>query len=191
MVIIWTIEVYFLLLLQSACNLIRRWFKICYFILLHEGLQMKLHLNEFSYAPLPSNRKSYLYRLWILIHCCRMPISYVFLLIIRIVQSVSINEFLKPADGEKHYNTGRGRGRGRGGPRGGYGGSFESSNARAPAIEDPGQFPTLGGKWWAWDEHRTGLSRGITGIMLYVLKRSWKSLMLKDVYLIYVSLLSL
>lgn len=58
---------------------------------------------------------------------------------------MSINEFLKPADGEKHYNPGRGRGRGRG-PRGGYGGGFESSNARAPAIEDPGQFPTLGGK---------------------------------------------
>ncbi|KAK6162666.1 hypothetical protein DH2020_002507 [Rehmannia glutinosa] len=60
--------------------------------------------------------------------------------------SVSINEFLKPAEGERYYNPGgRGRGRGRG-SRGGYNGGSEFSNARAPAIEDPGQFPTLGGK---------------------------------------------
>ncbi|KAL1546515.1 RGG repeats nuclear RNA binding protein A-like [Salvia divinorum] len=65
----------------------------------------------------------------------------------RAKKSVSINEFLKPADGEKFYNSGRGRGRGRGGPRGGgYGGGSETSTGRAPAIEDPGQFPTLGGK---------------------------------------------
>ncbi|XP_042015111.1 RGG repeats nuclear RNA binding protein A-like [Salvia splendens] len=64
----------------------------------------------------------------------------------RAKKSVSINEFLKPADGEKYYNPGRGRGRGRGGPRGGYGGGSETSTVRAPAIEDPGQFPTLGGK---------------------------------------------
>ncbi|KAL8542644.1 hypothetical protein ACS0TY_003505 [Phlomoides rotata] len=65
----------------------------------------------------------------------------------RAKKSVSINEFLKPADGDKHYNPGgRGRGRGRGGFRGGYGGGSEMGNARAPSIEDPGQFPTLAGK---------------------------------------------
>ncbi|KAL3615521.1 hypothetical protein CASFOL_041182 [Castilleja foliolosa] len=59
-------------------------------------------------------------------------------------KSVSINEFLKPAEGER-YN--RGRGRGRGGFRGGYGGGgSEMSNARALVIEDPVQFPSLGGK---------------------------------------------
>ncbi|KAL8555766.1 hypothetical protein ACS0TY_003543 [Phlomoides rotata] len=65
----------------------------------------------------------------------------------RAKKSVSINEFLKPADGDKYYNPGgRGRGRGRGGFRGGYGGGSEMGNARAPSIEDPGQFPTLAGK---------------------------------------------
>ncbi|KAG8363450.1 hypothetical protein BUALT_Bualt19G0023800 [Buddleja alternifolia] len=64
----------------------------------------------------------------------------------RAKKSVSINEFLKPAEGERFYNPGgRGRGRGRG-SRGGYSGGSEMSNVRAPAIEDPGQFPTLGGK---------------------------------------------
>ncbi|KAK6119369.1 hypothetical protein DH2020_046889 [Rehmannia glutinosa] len=64
----------------------------------------------------------------------------------RAKKSVSINEFLKPAEGERYYNPGgRGRGRGRG-SRGGYNGGSEFNNARAPAIEDPGQFPTLGGK---------------------------------------------
>ncbi|KAL8495686.1 hypothetical protein ACS0TY_019705 [Phlomoides rotata] len=64
----------------------------------------------------------------------------------RAKKSVSINEFLKPADGERYYSPGgRGRGRWRG-PRGGYNGVSETSNARAPAIEDPGQFPTLAGK---------------------------------------------
>ncbi|OIW18821.1 hypothetical protein TanjilG_25264 [Lupinus angustifolius] len=58
-------------------------------------------------------------------------------------KSVSINEFLKPAEGERYYG-GRGRGRGRGGSRGGYSGNV-SRNVPAPAIEDPGQFPTLGG----------------------------------------------
>lgn len=59
---------------------------------------------------------------------------------------MSINEFLKPAEGERfHSPGGRGRGRGRG-SRGGYNnGGGELSNARAPAIEDPGQFPSLGG----------------------------------------------
>ncbi|XP_023520986.1 RGG repeats nuclear RNA binding protein A-like [Cucurbita pepo subsp. pepo] len=69
----------------------------------------------------------------------------------RTKKSLSINEFLKPAEGERHYMpVGRGRGRGRG-SRGGYVGSsmnssMSSSVAAAPSIEDPGQFPTLGGK---------------------------------------------
>ncbi|XVF13455.1 hypothetical protein REPUB_Repub08aG0209200 [Reevesia pubescens] len=62
----------------------------------------------------------------------------------KVKKSVSINEFLKPAEGERLYGPGRGRGRGRG-PRGGYGGNA-ASNASAPSIEDPGHFPTLGGK---------------------------------------------
>ncbi|XP_075510913.1 RGG repeats nuclear RNA binding protein A-like isoform X1 [Primulina tabacum] len=61
-------------------------------------------------------------------------------------KSVSINEFLKPPEGQSYYSSGgRGRGRGRG-PRGGYGGASDSSNFKAPSIEDKGQFPTLGGK---------------------------------------------
>ncbi|KAK7295287.1 hypothetical protein RJT34_18193 [Clitoria ternatea] len=60
-------------------------------------------------------------------------------------KSVSINEFLKPAEGETYYNPGgRGRGRGRG-ARGGFRGNA-ASNAPAPSIEDPGHFPTLCGK---------------------------------------------
>lgn len=63
---------------------------------------------------------------------------------------MNITEFLKPAEGERYYNTsGRGRGRGRGGGRGGGGGGYSGnagSNVSAPSIEDPGQFPTLGGK---------------------------------------------
>lgn len=60
---------------------------------------------------------------------------------------MSINEFLKPA-GDKNYSPGgRGRGRGRGARGGGFGGGYASSHAvAAPSIEDPGQFPTLGGK---------------------------------------------
>ncbi|XP_057496934.1 RGG repeats nuclear RNA binding protein A-like isoform X1 [Actinidia eriantha] len=63
-------------------------------------------------------------------------------------KSLSINEFLKPAEGEKYYSPGsRGRGRGRGGSRGGYsGGGSTMSNVAAPKIEDPGQFPTLGAR---------------------------------------------
>ena len=69
------------------------------------------------------------------------------------LQSLSINEFLKPAEGERYYTPG-GRGRGRG-PRGGggggrfnQGGGGSSSYApEAPKIEDPSHFPTLGGKW--------------------------------------------
>ncbi|CAA2980789.1 RGG repeats nuclear RNA binding protein A-like isoform X1 [Olea europaea var. sylvestris] len=58
-------------------------------------------------------------------------------------KAVSINEFLKLAEGENYQSSGRGRGRGRG--RGGYGGS-NRNNMQAPAIEDVGQFPSLGGK---------------------------------------------
>ncbi|KAG8391509.1 hypothetical protein BUALT_Bualt01G0195100 [Buddleja alternifolia] len=62
-------------------------------------------------------------------------------------KSVSIKEFLKPAEGERYYSPGgRGRGRGRGGRGGGYNGGSETSNVKAPAPEDPGQFFTLGGK---------------------------------------------
>lgn len=58
---------------------------------------------------------------------------------------MSITEFLKPAEGETYYNPGgRGRGRGRG-SRGGFRGGVTNS-APAPSIEDPGHFPTLGGK---------------------------------------------
>ncbi|XP_057521399.1 RGG repeats nuclear RNA binding protein A-like [Amaranthus tricolor] len=57
-------------------------------------------------------------------------------------KSVSINEFLKPADGTDGYYRRGGRGRGRG--RGGYGGGYGMNHASAPSIEDPNQFPTLG-----------------------------------------------
>lgn len=61
------------------------------------------------------------------------------------MQSVNINEFLKPAEGERF--GGRGRGRGRGPRGGGYGGGGNRMyNTPALAIEDPGEFPTLGGK---------------------------------------------
>lgn len=61
-------------------------------------------------------------------------------------KAVSINEFLKPAEGDRYYNpSGRGRGRGRG-FRGGFDGGNSISNVAAPSIEDPGQFPTLGAK---------------------------------------------
>lgn len=68
---------------------------------------------------------------------------------------LSINEFLKPAEGEDSYYSPNGRrgrgGRGRsdrGGARGGFGGGHGVSQQAlmAPRIEDPGQFPTLGGK---------------------------------------------
>ncbi|KAM0933596.1 putative hyaluronan/mRNA-binding protein [Dioscorea sansibarensis] len=59
---------------------------------------------------------------------------------------VGINEFLKPAEGERYYNPGgRGHDRGcgdRGLSRGGFGGAVSSTPA-APSIEDPSQFPTL------------------------------------------------
>ncbi|OVA10588.1 Hyaluronan/mRNA-binding protein [Macleaya cordata] len=64
----------------------------------------------------------------------------------RAKKSVSINEFLKPAEGGKYYSPGgRGRGRGRG-PRGGGFAGGNTTSAAAPSIEDPGQFPTLGAK---------------------------------------------
>ncbi|KAK1418800.1 hypothetical protein QVD17_27947 [Tagetes erecta] len=66
----------------------------------------------------------------------------------RAKKSLSINEFLKPADGERYYTPG-GRGRGRGGSRGGgriNQGGGSSYAPEAPKIEDPNHFPTLGGK---------------------------------------------
>ncbi|KAG2256202.1 hypothetical protein Bca52824_075496 [Brassica carinata] len=69
-----------------------------------------------------------------------------------VLQAVSINEFLKPAEGENHYRgggSGGGRGRGRGGrDRGGVsGGVFDGYRSEAaPAIGDTDQFPSLGGK---------------------------------------------
>lgn len=68
----------------------------------------------------------------------------------RAKKSLSINEFLKPAEGERYNGPGgRGRGRGfrgRGEPHGGYNGGGGRRQAPAPAIEDQNQFPTLGGK---------------------------------------------
>lgn len=64
----------------------------------------------------------------------------------RAKKSLSINEFLKPTEGEKYYSPGgRGRGRGRG-ARGGYVGGNKMHDVAAPAIEDVGQFPSLGVK---------------------------------------------
>ncbi|MFS7997013.1 putative hyaluronan/mRNA-binding protein [Helianthus anomalus] len=62
-------------------------------------------------------------------------------------KSLSINEFLKPAEGERYYSPGGRGGRGRGrGPRGGYTGGNRMNDAAAPAIGDVGQFPSLGVK---------------------------------------------
>jgi plasminogen activator inhibitor 1 RNA-binding protein len=61
---------------------------------------------------------------------------------------VSINEFLKPAEGERYCGPGWGRGRGRGdrgGFRNGYG-DRKPAGAPAPAIQDQAQFPALGVK---------------------------------------------
>lgn len=74
----------------------------------------------------------------------------------RAKKAVSINEFLKPADGERYYSPGgRGRGRGRG-DRGSFRGGYAAAGAApapalassptAPSIADQGQFPTLGAK---------------------------------------------
>ncbi|KAI3936688.1 hypothetical protein MKX01_034117 [Papaver californicum] len=72
----------------------------------------------------------------------------------KVKKSVSINEFLKPAEGERrNYRSGGGRrdrGHGdRGANRGGDGG-HNNNNARpspaAPSIADVGHFPSLGGK---------------------------------------------
>lgn len=81
---------------------------------------------------------------------------------------MSINEFLKPANGEKYPRGGYRGGKGGRGPRGegnqrhggaaspvieggrgGRGGAVDGGNQRyrgpaAPAIEDTAQFPTLG-----------------------------------------------
>ncbi|XP_074555689.1 RGG repeats nuclear RNA binding protein A-like [Curcuma longa] len=69
---------------------------------------------------------------------------------------LNMNEFFKTGEGKQYYSPGgRGRGRGRGDrapSRGGggygygYGGGSSNFTAAAPSIEDPGQFPTLGGK---------------------------------------------
>ncbi|XP_042455699.1 RGG repeats nuclear RNA binding protein A-like [Zingiber officinale] len=63
---------------------------------------------------------------------------------------LNMNEFFKTGEGKQYYSPGgRGRGRGRGDrapSRGSYGGGGSSFPAAAPSIEDPGQFPTLGGK---------------------------------------------
>ncbi|XP_059640483.1 RGG repeats nuclear RNA binding protein A-like [Cornus florida] len=65
----------------------------------------------------------------------------------RAKKSVSINEFLKPAEGERYYSPGgRGRGRGRGPRGGGFSGRNMVNNVAAPSIEDVGQFPSLGAK---------------------------------------------
>ncbi|TYH04815.1 hypothetical protein ES288_A08G035200v1 [Gossypium darwinii] len=70
----------------------------------------------------------------------------------RAKKSLSINEFLKPAERKRYYNpSGRGRGRGQDQGRGhssrGFGGgNARSSMAAAPSIEDRSHFPTLGGK---------------------------------------------
>lgn len=61
------------------------------------------------------------------------------------LQAVSINEFLKPAEGERYHAPG-GRGRGRGRGRGYTGANTTSNVEAAPPIEDRGHFPTLGGK---------------------------------------------
>ncbi|XP_009613636.1 RGG repeats nuclear RNA binding protein A isoform X2 [Nicotiana tomentosiformis] len=55
----------------------------------------------------------------------------------------SINEFLKPAEGENYSRRG-GRGRGPGRGRGGFGGGVGGNKSfSAPSIEDVGQFPSL------------------------------------------------
>ncbi|KAL8226683.1 hypothetical protein R6Q57_016515 [Mikania cordata] len=59
-------------------------------------------------------------------------------------KSLSINEFLKPAEGEKFYSPGGRGGRGRG--RGFKGGNRMMHDVAAPAIADVGQFPSLGVK---------------------------------------------
>ncbi|CAA6666087.1 unnamed protein product [Spirodela intermedia] len=77
----------------------------------------------------------------------------------RAKKSVSINKFLKPADGDRYYSSpsgrGRGHGRGRGRSRGdqqlswnGSGNAYHGAGAAAEAliIDDPGHFPSLGGR---------------------------------------------
>ncbi|KAK4793392.1 hypothetical protein SAY86_023827 [Trapa natans] len=64
---------------------------------------------------------------------------------------VSMNDFLKPVEGDRKYTAGgRGRGRGRGprpgGHNGSYGGGRSYNNPMAPSIGDLEQFPSLGGK---------------------------------------------
>ncbi|KAH7352431.1 hypothetical protein KP509_19G044700 [Ceratopteris richardii] len=65
-------------------------------------------------------------------------------------KSMNINEFLRPAEGEFTYGRrgrgGRGRGSDRGGFKGGFGRGYNEEPTAAPHIEDPAQFPSLGGK---------------------------------------------
>jgi len=58
---------------------------------------------------------------------------------------LSINEFLKPADGKRYNGRGGGsRGRGGRGGRGEGGNQRYAKEAAAPAIGDTAQFPSLG-----------------------------------------------
>ncbi|KAK8962566.1 hypothetical protein KSP40_PGU020018 [Platanthera guangdongensis] len=59
-------------------------------------------------------------------------------------KSLNINEFLKPADGERYRGpaSSRGRGGGRGRGRGGYTTDYQNQVA-APPLEDPSHFPVL------------------------------------------------
>ncbi|PRQ18337.1 putative hyaluronan/mRNA-binding protein [Rosa chinensis] len=65
-------------------------------------------------------------------------------------KSVSINEFLKPAEGEDQmFYGGRNRSGGGHGSRGGHSGGEHGgylSNVQAPSITDSGHFPSVGGK---------------------------------------------
>ncbi|KAI3915222.1 hypothetical protein MKX01_035481 [Papaver californicum] len=72
----------------------------------------------------------------------------------KVKKSVSINEFLKPAEGERrNYRSGGGRrdrghgdrGANRGGDRG-QSNNYARSSPAAPSIADVGHFPSLGGK---------------------------------------------
>jgi plasminogen activator inhibitor 1 RNA-binding protein len=104
--------------------------KVCITFKAFFPLQTKSH-ETLPLAPVPSHLRSFSFLL---------------------MQSVSINEFLKPAEGQRYYSPGgRGRGRGRGrGDRGGFRGGYsprEFAAAPAPAIQDQSQFPSLGGKW--------------------------------------------
>lgn len=65
------------------------------------------------------------------------------LIFLEYLQTKSINEFLKPADGGSYYRRG---GRGRGGRDHGRDGVVGNNSVSAPSIEDVRQFPSLGAK---------------------------------------------